>query len=74
MIRYSMMIEWSDEDQAFLVRLPEWNPLPMTHGDTYQEAVQRGEELLGALIESRKEHSEPLPEPRVYASAGQEAR
>lgn len=68
-MRYSMVIEWSDEDQASLVSLPEWNPLPMTHGDTYQEAVQRGEELLAALIESRNEHGEPLPEPKIYASA-----
>ena len=68
-MRYSMIIEWSDEDQAFLVLLPEWNSLPMTHGDTYQEAVQRGEELLEALMESRREHGEPLPEPKIYASA-----
>ena len=22
--RYSMLIQWSDEDQAYLVTLPEW--------------------------------------------------
>ena len=70
-MRYSRVIEWAHEDQAFLVLLPEWNPLPMTHGDTYQEAVQRGEELLGALIERRNAHGVPLPEPKTYAGASQ---
>ncbi len=23
-LHYSMLIEWSDEDQAYLVTLPEW--------------------------------------------------
>ena len=35
MLRYSMLIEWSDEDQAYLVTLPEWAGrviMPVTHG------------------------------------------
>ncbi|MGH2516553.1 MAG: type II toxin-antitoxin system HicB family antitoxin [Ktedonobacterales bacterium] len=68
-MRYSMLIQWSDEDQAYLVSLPEWNPLPLTHGDTYEEAVRRGHEVLEMLVESRREHGEPLPAPRIYASA-----
>jgi hypothetical protein len=34
----SMGIEWSEEDQAYLVRLPEraeTNIMPVTHGKTY---------------------------------------
>lgn len=35
--RYSMLIQWSEEDTAFLVTLPEWEGRvynPVTHGDT----------------------------------------
>ena len=51
---YAMLIEWSDEDLAFLVTLPEWAERviqPVTHGDTYEEAVKNGHEVLEMLIE-----------------------
>jgi predicted RNase H-like HicB family nuclease len=31
---YSMVIEWSDEDQAYIVSVPEF-PGNYTHGSTY---------------------------------------
>ena len=67
-VRYSMLIEWSDEDQLFVVSLPEWGDLVHTHGTTYDEAARQGQELIQALIESRQESGEPLPRPRVFAS------
>ena len=66
---YSMVIEWSDEDDAYIVSLPEWGDLVHTHGETYAEAVAMGEELLEGLIASRQRHGEPLPPPRVFAHA-----
>ena len=69
---YSMVIQWSDEDQAFLVTLPEWADRvlgPVTHGNTYEEAVQRGREALEALITSARTHNEPLPLPRTFAGS-----
>lgn len=66
--RYSMVIQWSDEDDAYIVSLPEWSNLIHTHGDTYDEALQRGKELLEGLMASRREHGEPLPDPRIFAS------
>lgn len=68
-IHYSIIIQWSDEDQAYIVSLPEWGDLVHTHGDTYVEALERGQELLEALIASRQEHGEPLPSPCVYTPA-----
>lgn len=70
-IRYSMLIQWSDENQAYLVMLPEWqsrllNEGPVTHGDTYEDAVKHGQDALDALIASARDASEPLPEPRIY--------
>jgi len=35
---YSMVIEWSDEDQVYIVTVPEL-PGCRTHGATYEEAV-----------------------------------
>ncbi len=67
--RYSMIIEWSDEDDAYIVSLPEWGDLVHTHGATYAEAVAMGEDLLAALIASRQQHGEPLPPPRAFAHA-----
>jgi predicted RNase H-like HicB family nuclease len=68
---YSILIFWSDEDQAYLVGLPQWADRvlgPVTHGDTYEEAAQRGREALDALIASAQQHGEPLPRPRTSAS------
>ncbi len=69
--RYSMLIQWSDEDQAYLVTLPDWEGRvlgPVTHGDTYEDAVRNGREAIAALIASAEKHGEALPQPRVFAA------
>jgi predicted RNase H-like HicB family nuclease len=70
-LRYSMLIEWSEEDQAYLVTLPEWADrvvMPATHGSTYSEAVQHGQEVLEMLVNSAKQYGEPLPQPKIHAA------
>ncbi len=69
-----MLIQWSDEDQSYLVTLPEWQGRvlgPVTHGDTYEEALEHGKQALEALIASARKHSEPLPVPKPYTIAVQ---
>ena len=44
--RYSMLIQWSDEDQIYIVSLPEFGQFCTTHGSTYEEAVAQGHELI----------------------------
>jgi predicted RNase H-like HicB family nuclease len=54
---YSMVIEWSDEDQAYLVSFPEWAKYvaqPVTHGDTYEQAAHKGKEAPETLLRARK--------------------
>jgi len=71
-LRYSMLIEWSEEDQAYLVTLPGWTGrvlMPATHGETYAEAVQHGQEVLEMLIHSAMQDSEPLPPPKPHIAA-----
>lgn len=64
--RYSMVIEWSDEDELYIVSLPEWGDLAHTHGKTYEEAAHNGQEVLDLLVESAQEHGEALPPLRTY--------
>ncbi|HEY7030581.1 MAG TPA: type II toxin-antitoxin system HicB family antitoxin [Thermomicrobiales bacterium] len=64
-VRWSMLIQWSDEDDAFLVTLPEWEGRvfnPVTHGESYEEAVKNGQEVLELLVELSVEQGQPLPE------------
>ena len=68
-LHYSLLIAWSDDDDVFIVRLPEWGDRVHTHGATYEEAVQRGKELIEGLIAVRRQHGEPLPKPQVFSAA-----
>lgn len=70
-LRYSILIEWSDEDQAYLVTLPEWADrvaMPATHGDTYSEAVKNGQEVLELLVNGTLYDGETPPSPKTYAA------
>jgi antitoxin HicB len=71
-LRYSMLIQWSEEDAAFLVTLPEWEGRvfnPVTHGDTYEEAVTNGHVALQDLVIVTQESGQPLPEPQLLSVA-----
>ena len=68
---YSMIVQWSPADQAYLVTLPEWEGRvfnPVTHGETYEEAIRNGHAALEALVASAHKHGETLPAPRVFAA------
>ncbi len=66
--RYGTVIQWSGEDQVYVVTLPEF-PLARTHGATYEEALQNGQEVLGILVEMYRTEREPIPLPSVFAYA-----
>ena len=72
-MHYAMMIEWSEEDHSYVVSFPEWEATSLyfvhTHGDTYEEAVKNGQEVLAQLVARAQEQGKPLPEPRRYAAA-----
>ena len=49
---YSMVIVWSDEDDCYLVHLPDFPEQKFrTHGETYEEAAKNGQEVLELLLE-----------------------
>jgi len=69
MIRYEVIIYWSEEDQAFVVEVPEL-PGCMADGETYQEALANAEVVIQEWIETAQELGRPIPEPKgrlVYA-------
>jgi predicted RNase H-like HicB family nuclease len=70
---YSMHIEWSPEDQAYVVILPEWADryaMPVADGETIEEAATRGRNALENYIKFAQEDGVPLPAPRQYAGTG----
>jgi len=68
---YTIMIQWSEEDQCYVVSLPEWGNHCHTHGDTYEEALQNAREVLELLTESALEHGKPLPDPCLFGASRQ---
>jgi predicted RNase H-like HicB family nuclease len=58
--RYSVIIQWSEEDQAYVVTLPEWGGCH-THGSTYEEAARNAQEVLDLLTETEAAEGQPLP-------------
>ena len=65
---YCMLIQWSEEDEAFLVTLPEFANvvMPCTHGKTYGEAARNGAEVIELLVEDYQAEKYPLPEPKLF--------
>lgn len=67
-IHYSMIIEWDSRDNIFVVRVPEL-PGCVTHGNTYEEAIQQGKDAIESWIMAALADNEPLPSPNDYAAA-----
>lgn len=57
---YQLVLQWSEEDQCYVVTLPAWQNA-RTHGTTPEEAVRNAREVLTLLIESAIRHGEPIP-------------
>ena len=63
MIKYEMIIYWREEDQAFIVEVPEL-PGCAADGATYQEALSNAEVIVQEWMETAKEMGRPVPEPQ----------
>ena len=60
-----MVIVWSEEDDCYLVHLPDFPEQRFrTHGETYEEAAKNGQEVLELLLED----DQPLPNPQPFLS------
>jgi predicted RNase H-like HicB family nuclease len=63
MHKYERIIYWSEDDQAFLVEVPEL-PGCMADGETPEEALQNAEVAITEWIEVTKERGLEVPEPK----------
>ena len=66
---YEMIIWWSNDDDAFVVEVPEL-PGCMAHGKTRQAAIRNAEDAICLWIKTAKEDGLEIPQPRgrlVYA-------
>lgn len=69
MNKYEMIIFWSEEDQSYLVEVPELAGC-ISDGKSYQEAVKNAEIVIQEWIETAIELGREVPEPKgrlVYA-------
>lgn len=69
MVRYEMIIYWSEEDEAFIVEVPEL-PGCMAEGASYEKAIANAQMIIQEWIETAKELNRPIPKPRgrlIYA-------
>jgi predicted RNase H-like HicB family nuclease len=60
MIKYEIIIYWSDEDAAFIAEVPEL-PGCAADGATYQEALANVEVVIQEWIETARELGRPIP-------------
>jgi len=65
-LHYSMIIQWDDRDNIFVVTVPEL-PGCRTHGKTYEEALQQGKDAMESWLMASEE-GDPIPQPNTYAA------
>lgn len=58
--KYRMTITWSDEDQAYIVEIPEL-PGCMADGRTRREAVDHAEVVIQEWLETASLLGRPIP-------------
>jgi len=63
MIKYEVIIYWSEEDQAFIAKVPEL-PGCMADGPTYQDALASAEMVIQEWLDTAREMGRPIPKPK----------
>lgn len=63
MIKYEVVIYWSEEDKTFIAEVPEL-PGCAADGATYQEALVNVETIVQEWMETARELGRPIPQPK----------
>ena len=69
MIKYEVIIYWSDADNAYIAEVPEL-PGCMADGQTYQQAVENVEVVIRDWLDTARELGRTIPKPKgrlIYA-------
>jgi predicted RNase H-like HicB family nuclease len=70
--KYTVIIQWSPEDNCYVVSFPEWEhqAIAHTHGDTYEEAAKNAREVLELLMEDEFGKPVKLPAEKHFHYPG----
>lgn len=63
MYKYEILIYWSNDDHAYIAEAPEL-PGCMADGQTYREALEKMEMVIGEWIETARLLGRDIPEPK----------
>ena len=63
MYKYEMIVYWSEEDEAYVVEIPEL-PGCMADGVTYEEAVKNAQVVISEWIETARSLGREIPSPK----------
>lgn len=64
-MKYSIFIQWSEEDQTYIASLLEWGEYARTDGETYDEALENAKEVLADLVYGYQQVGKSLPNPQT---------
>jgi predicted RNase H-like HicB family nuclease len=59
---YTVVIQWSEEDRAYIVTVPDLLGC-ITHGSTYEEAVSQGRDAIESWIDVSIASARTIPAP-----------
>ncbi|MBI5880176.1 MAG: type II toxin-antitoxin system HicB family antitoxin [Chloroflexi bacterium] len=62
-LRYELIVYWSNEDQAYIVEVPELSGC-MADGKSYADAVANAQVIMQEWIETARELGRPIPDPK----------
>ncbi|NEO39571.1 MAG: type II toxin-antitoxin system HicB family antitoxin [Moorea sp. SIOASIH] len=68
-MKYSILIQWSEEDNSYVASLPEWGKYARTQGETYEEALENAKEVLEDLVYAYGQVNKELPTPQILQLA-----
>lgn len=66
MAKYSMIVSWSEDDNCYLVSVPDL-PGCMADGETPQKAVENAQVIIAEWIETAQKLGRKIPEPSFSA-------
>ena len=63
---YSMILQWDPLDRIYVVTVLEL-PGCQTHGATYEEAVQQGQDAIASWLGASEAGGRPIPRPQFFS-------